>query len=270
MLSPIENEDLDRLRLDRHRCAHPSMITLDDLYRPTAELARCHMRNAVEHLLSRPPVQGREAWDRIWADIESRYFPETAEEAEDRLRSRLSRARVSLVRKTVVELTRKLLLGADDRSCPRYFAALLATIKLHHGVVESLLQEKLPSLAEQVPDADLRFLLAYASGGDLAYGALGDAARGRLGAFVKNTKTYWVLSLAAPPRTCGKSYWQGCQHLAFRALRSWRLTLSNRTASTGWSTITKQAVSSRLFETSAKSFATKTCGACGVQSNVSA
>src|SRR6185437_14668082 len=58
---PQQLLELRRLREDRNRCAHPSYQRLDTPYRPSAELARLHLRNAVAFVLSQPPVQGKAA-----------------------------------------------------------------------------------------------------------------------------------------------------------------------------------------------------------------
>ena len=81
LLSPVEAVDLARLRDDRHRCAHPSQQSAEEPYEPPAELARTHLRNAVVHLLARPPLQGTKAWDRVWRAVTSEYFPDSEKDA---------------------------------------------------------------------------------------------------------------------------------------------------------------------------------------------
>jgi hypothetical protein len=81
LISDIEHIDLARLQEDRNRCAHPAMNTNDEIYQPSPELARSHLRNAIEHLLQRPPVQGKAALNRLISDIESDYFPANNEDA---------------------------------------------------------------------------------------------------------------------------------------------------------------------------------------------
>lgn len=58
---PQQFIDLTRLREDRHRCAHPSFQRVGMPYQPSAEQARVHVRNAIVHVLSQPPVQGKAA-----------------------------------------------------------------------------------------------------------------------------------------------------------------------------------------------------------------
>jgi hypothetical protein len=99
LISPIEADDLERLLEDRNRCAHPSMLSLENAYNPTPELTRTHIRNAITHSLEHPPVQGKAAFDRIAADIESEYFPANEKEAAEVFKAGpLVRARRPLVR----------------------------------------------------------------------------------------------------------------------------------------------------------------------------
>ena len=80
-ISPIERKDLERLHEDRSLCAHPSMHSMGEPFHPTPELARCHLRNAITHLLQHPPVQGKAALQHIWDTIKSEYFPEDVKQA---------------------------------------------------------------------------------------------------------------------------------------------------------------------------------------------
>lgn len=47
LISDVEHSDLTRLREDRNRCAHPVLNAFDEVYQPSAELARTHLRNAI-------------------------------------------------------------------------------------------------------------------------------------------------------------------------------------------------------------------------------
>ena len=54
-----QKKQLERLRDDRHLCAHPSLRPLGELYEPTMEYARAHLVVALETVLIHPPSQGR-------------------------------------------------------------------------------------------------------------------------------------------------------------------------------------------------------------------
>ena len=132
-ITPLEKEDLVRLQKDRHRCAHPSMQSLSDPYQPTAELARAHMRNAVEIMLEREPVQGTAAFNRICEEVKSIYFPETVEDAKAYFQGGpLRRARSALVRRLLVGISKSHMRDLNPRpERRRQLAAIGAIISMH-------------------------------------------------------------------------------------------------------------------------------------------
>ena len=75
LLSPIERKILERLNEDRNLCAHPSMIGEGIPFEATAELARYHLTNVIDFVLSKPPVQGKAALDNMFKKLDSDYFP---------------------------------------------------------------------------------------------------------------------------------------------------------------------------------------------------
>ena len=119
---------LERLQADRNRCAHPSLTSDDKAYTPSAELARLHLHSAVTHLLQHPPVQGKYALDRLTQEIDSDYFPSTAQDAQVAFASGpLRKPRESLVRNLVIVLTKSLLQDKpNDKRRMRLSAALVA------------------------------------------------------------------------------------------------------------------------------------------------
>ncbi|MEU2770665.1 MULTISPECIES: hypothetical protein [Streptomyces] len=58
-----QRKQLERIRDDRHLCAHPSIRPLGELYEPTMEYARAHLAAALEAVLIHPPSQGRKIVD---------------------------------------------------------------------------------------------------------------------------------------------------------------------------------------------------------------
>lgn len=186
LLTPLERSDLNRLREDRHRCAHPSMQSVDEPYAPSAELARVHLRSAVEILLSREPVQGKSAITRVFDDIKSYYFPRDVAHARIVLEAGpLKRARRSLVRDVFVGLSKDLL--REQRSGSergRQFAALGALIEIHGAIVSDLLPKDLPSLLGSVKEEELWKALAYCRRVAGAWEASGKAVHTKLGLFI--------------------------------------------------------------------------------------
>lgn len=108
IISQQEYLELERLQQDRHRCAHPTRSSATQIFAPSAELARLHIRNAVECLLEHAPAQGKAALASLFAQLESKYFPAKREDAYKLLDgTALRRARTSLVRNFLVALLKK-------------------------------------------------------------------------------------------------------------------------------------------------------------------
>lgn len=69
LLTLHEYKDLERLREDRHQCAHPAFVAEETLFQPTPERVRMHIVYAVYHLLRYEPVRGEMAINQILHDI---------------------------------------------------------------------------------------------------------------------------------------------------------------------------------------------------------
>ncbi|MEW2418137.1 hypothetical protein AB0953_31205 [Streptomyces sp. NPDC046866] len=70
----IEHRQLERLKQDRHLCAHPSLRPLGDVFAPSGEYARAHLVAALDALLVHPPTQGRKACARYTAHVSDPSF----------------------------------------------------------------------------------------------------------------------------------------------------------------------------------------------------
>ncbi|ROQ28871.1 hypothetical protein [Gallaecimonas pentaromativorans] len=149
-----ELTDLIRLREDRHRCAHPSFQKAGQPYRPSAEQARMHLRNAVTHVLSQSPVQGRSAIDEVMVLVSSNYFP------SDR-----TQARTHIEHSAVARATEGLVKGVTDALFFKYFepnqpllfsqnivAALGALLDIHRPVVEARLVQHMARISTTIDD----------------------------------------------------------------------------------------------------------------------
>lgn len=149
--------DLSRLREDRHRCAHPSFHRIDEPYRPSAEQARMHLRNAITHVLSQRPVQGKAAISNIVTIVGSNYFPTDPEKAVIQLeKSEFSNPKASLVR----NLIDKLMFGYFDVNSPLKFndktiAAIRAVISMQREISESRVATQINRIFRDVADMHL-------------------------------------------------------------------------------------------------------------------
>lgn len=164
LLTAAEFDDLVRLRDDRNRCAHPSMNAAREIYSPSAELARYHLRNAVVHLLQHPPVQGKAALDRLLAQVSSEYFPLKLEDAVAAFSSGpLANPRDSLVRSFVITLMKSALLQPvlGPGALQRFLSATKAVRTLHYQLATQAIAEKLNKIALRVEDVDLIRVIVY-------------------------------------------------------------------------------------------------------------
>ncbi len=136
-----EYEGLARLRHDRNQCAHPTFFQSSEPYRPSPELARLHIRNAIEFVLSQPPKQGKAALESLRATILSDYFPDKSEAVVARLRgTELSNPRPNLLTAFVDDLC----FGAATKGHPLY--SKVVVIRVLAAVVEMDRARALPRI----------------------------------------------------------------------------------------------------------------------------
>lgn len=194
LLTPLEYADLSRLHEDRNRCAHPSMQSIDESYTPTAELARYHLRNAVVHFIGRPPVQGKAALDRIWSEIKSEYFPTDQELALRHFQEGpLARAKDSLIRSTVIGLTKDLLQqNRKEQERVRQFSALNAIYKMYSFQTEKYIQECLPDIIRLIEDSEWNKVIDYIKHLPVLWELMGSTAQIKAYEYIRN----FVISLS--------------------------------------------------------------------------
>ncbi|UYC12709.1 hypothetical protein [Xanthomonas sp. CFBP 8445] len=165
LISEQECVDLRRLFEDRNRFGHPNLNQDLDVLDASAEVARAHLRNAVEHVLERPPVQGKSALASIRATVDSEYFPRKTQDAVVALSATpLIRAKKTVVRDFFLGCLTSLLrekLNADQFE--RRLAAAFACRQLHGVVVDSVVNEKVSSIFDQVDDRQLGYLILVIS-----------------------------------------------------------------------------------------------------------
>lgn len=164
-ITPVEYLDFQRLWEDRNRCAHPSMNSEDEVYQPTAELARYHLHNAVVHMLQHRPVQGKAALERLMQDVSSDYFPTDTDKAIEYLsEGPLSRPRDALVCNFTIVLVKFLLRETHQGTgYQRHAVALAAVCRLPHTkhLVEDTMKEKLNGIVRNLNDNQLVNLLFF-------------------------------------------------------------------------------------------------------------
>lgn len=181
VINRIARTHLERLREDRHLCAHPAFSAEADLFEPSSELVRLHLVNAVDLVLSREPLQGKAIFDLYDVDVQSTGFPTAYERILDYVEQRyLARIRAQNVRNFGTVLAKSLLKGIPAQWEP-----------LHRKIIPSLvaLRER---AADAWPDVSLAIIRLIDN--------LEPANRPRAIAFIAAFPDFWP-RLQEPTRT---------------------------------------------------------------------
>jgi len=162
-INNIEFQELQRLQDDRNRCAHPSMISTDEIYSPSSELARYHLRNAVNYMLQYPPTQGKTFVDSLLKDTESAFFPTDVDEAVRYLEAKqINRAKASVVRNLTLSMMKGIIKEEfDDVQVKRTATALQALRRIRRDVTENVLEQNLSKTIITVQDTALKRVCRY-------------------------------------------------------------------------------------------------------------
>ncbi|MEB3342695.1 hypothetical protein [Okeania sp.] len=143
MITNLEYEHLDRIQQDRHRCAHPVLDSEGLLFQPTPELARTHIRTAIEVLLSQPPIIGKALIEALERDVEGLYFPDDLEGVRNFLSGRhfLVGSQKYLLNLILFSLKKVLFLdipSTEGRIIENYLLVIECLVKDYRNVFESL------------------------------------------------------------------------------------------------------------------------------------
>lgn len=186
LISHVEFTDLDRLQQDRNRCAHPSMTVDSEIFNPPAELARVHIRSAVEYLLQYPPAQGKYALGLLLKEVDSGYFPTEFEKAVVAFRSGpLLKARPALVTSFIVVLLKKFVAGLADKEELQVSTAFKAIESMHKVVYDQTLAEKFSPIVRALDAANLDKVLPLLTLLDDAWVMLDEDQQQRISAYVE-------------------------------------------------------------------------------------
>lgn len=120
VVNRIAGTHLERLREDRHLCAHPAFSAEAELFEPSPELVRLHLVNAVDLVLSQEPLQGKAIFDLYDVDVQSTGFPTAHARILDYVEQRyLDRVRVQNIRNFAAVLAKSLLKGVPPQWEPQ-------------------------------------------------------------------------------------------------------------------------------------------------------
>ena len=187
LVSPQEYTELRRLFEDRNRFGHPNLNQDSEILDATPELARTHLRSAVEYVLERPPVQGKEALAQIQAATESAYFPRNLDDAEVVLSTTpLVRAKKNVVREFYMGCVASLIREKPAIDVfERRVSAAAACRKIHPEIVDALIDERMQVIFDKTEDSDLPYLMVLCVRSPELAKKISHGLKIRLAAYVK-------------------------------------------------------------------------------------
>ena len=116
VVNRIAHTHLQRLRDDRHLCAHSAFSAETELFEPSPELVRLHLVNVVDLVLSQEPLQGKAIFDLFDVDVQSAGFPGRHARILDYVEQRyLERVRSQNIRNFGAVLAKSLLKGVPPQ-----------------------------------------------------------------------------------------------------------------------------------------------------------
>jgi hypothetical protein len=188
LISPVESVDIKRLYEDRNRCAHPSLTAQDEVFRPSAELARAHIVAAVRNMLGQAPIQGTAAANRIFTEIVSESFPTDPLKASEYLgHGPLGRAKDTLLRSVVIGVTKDLM-TANRPTIERkkQYATLNGVKILYPEKFNEIVANNLRRIAEGLEDDKTKRIVLYAGQVGGSWDHLGPATQLKCQNFIES------------------------------------------------------------------------------------
>ncbi|NOT77544.1 MAG: hypothetical protein HOP07_00920 [Bacteriovoracaceae bacterium] len=131
LISLHEFYSLEKLRTDRHLCAHPAYNPNEEIFQPSPELVRAHIVHSLLYVLTQKPIQGKKAVQSLLDDINSPNFPTNFEEIDRFIKSKyLTRAKESFISNSVKVILKEIIKQNNTNHFDvKYFSALECFMK---------------------------------------------------------------------------------------------------------------------------------------------
>lgn len=154
-----ELRDMERLRDDRHLCAHPAFAGEDYLFQPSPELVRMHIAHAISNLLQHPPVQGKATLLHLKNDLLRPSFPTTQTTVSEFLEERyLKNIKAGMI-DTLVTVLMKVIVKHSDPDLVGKEAALtmclVAVQRRHAAPFAERMRQELPRVCDGCNDDEI-------------------------------------------------------------------------------------------------------------------
>jgi hypothetical protein len=189
-----ELRELERLRDDRHVCAHPAFVRPEVAFEPSAELVRAHLATAVDAVLSKGPTPGKRAIERFMAEIERDSFLHDPDALTRYLRQQYFEPGKSTLRRGLAELiVRQCLDGDANGTSPRIIRRYAMTARALERIAPALLTDALSTVVTKreqgagLSDGELLCFTANLGDMSAAWQALPDASHVKVYQVLKST-----------------------------------------------------------------------------------
>jgi len=166
LISHIEKSHLERLKLDRNICAHPTFSPDGEQYNPLPELTRSYIVQAANYLLINTPIKGKVVLNSLYELVNSESFPLKEDKAFTILSSDryLGRVKPTTVRNLVIILLKRLFKDEKAIDQDQFFklcSALGAISRLYNDIYTSALEEKFNLILSNASDKLLKRLFVF-------------------------------------------------------------------------------------------------------------
>lgn len=190
VINPIARKHLERLREDRHLCAHPAFSAEADLFQPSPELVRLHLFNAVDLVLSQEPLQGKAILEVYNADVQSAGFPTEHDRIIDYVEQRyLTRVRDQNICNFGMVLAKSLLNGVPENWEPlqRKIIASLVAVRDRAEAAWPDIRQRIVGLIDNLDPSSRPRAIAFIATFPDSWSQLQEATRTALQMTIRNT-----------------------------------------------------------------------------------
>ena len=144
-----EHDILERIRADRHKCAHPAFTAENQLFHPSPDLVRSHIVHALQILLTQPPVQGSSNISRFIEDVFGYAFPSDEESVKEYIFSKYINNRKEKFVESLIETILEVPFSTDENELSNKTRVLAWALGVIFEKKEELFAKKAQSFLNQ-------------------------------------------------------------------------------------------------------------------------
>jgi hypothetical protein len=189
LLTDHDLREMERLREDRHLCAHPAFAGEDYLFQPSPELTRMHIVHATVNLLQHPPIQGKAALQQIKNDLLRDSFPSTQSAISEFMDERyLKHIRVGLIDNLITVFLKDIIKQAQPALIGKEEAVIMCLVAVQRRYGQRFadrMRQELPRLSDGCGDDELCRVMRLFRADRRCWGWLGKPSQIRITEIVR-------------------------------------------------------------------------------------